>query len=81
MMIEGRTEREVARSFGIHDCTVKKMYSNAAPPGYRRAKAAVRPSLPRSRISSTPSWRRTRPSTPSNATPSYAWSNGCVRRL
>ena len=45
VMVEGRSEREVARFFGIHRQTVKKMCAYAAPPGYRRPKAAVSPKL------------------------------------
>jgi transposase len=45
VMVEGKSEREVARLFGIHRATVKKMLSYAAPPGYRRAKVAVSPKL------------------------------------
>ncbi len=35
-MVESKSEREVARYFGIHRNTVKKMCQYAAPPGYRR---------------------------------------------
>ncbi len=44
-MIEGRSEREVARYFGIHRNTVKKMCQYAAPPGYRRKSEPVSPKL------------------------------------
>lgn len=36
VMIEGRSEREVARLFGIHRTTVRKMLRFSAPPGSRR---------------------------------------------
>jgi len=41
VMVEGRSEREVARYFGIHRETVKKMCQYAAPPGYRRKSEPV----------------------------------------
>jgi len=40
-MVDGRSEREVARYFGIHRQTVKKMCQYAAPPGYRRKSELV----------------------------------------
>ena len=45
VMVEGRSEREVARYFGIHRQTVKKMCQYATPPGYRRKSAPVSPKL------------------------------------
>lgn len=45
VMVEGKSEREVARFYGIHRQSVKKMCAYAAPPGYRRPKAAVSPKL------------------------------------
>lgn len=45
VMVEGRSEREVARHFGIHRKTVKKMCQFAVPPGYRRKSAPVSPKL------------------------------------
>ncbi len=45
VMVEGKSEREVARLFGLHRGTVRKMVSYAVPPGYRRAKATVSPTL------------------------------------
>ncbi len=45
VMVEGKSEREVARFFGVHRQTVKKMCAYSAPPGYRRPKAAVSPKL------------------------------------
>ena len=44
-MVENKSEREVARYFGIHRQTVKKMCQFAAPPGYRRTPSAVSPTL------------------------------------
>ena len=41
VMVEGRSEREVARYFGIHRKTVRKMCQYAAPPGYRRKSESV----------------------------------------
>ena len=45
VMAENKSEREVARYFGIHRKTVRKMCQFAAPPGYRRAPSAVSPKL------------------------------------
>jgi len=44
-MVEGRSEREVARYFGIHRKTVKKMCQYSVPPGYRRKREPVSPKL------------------------------------
>jgi hypothetical protein len=45
VMVEGRSEREVARYFGIHRKTVKKMCQYAEPPGYRCKNEPVSPKL------------------------------------
>ena len=45
VMVENKSERAVARYFGIHRNTVRKMCQFAAPPGYRRAPASVSPTL------------------------------------
>jgi len=45
VMVEGKSEREVARYFGVHRQTVKKMCQYAIPPGYRRKSAPVSPKL------------------------------------
>jgi len=42
---DGLSQREAARRFGIDRGTVAKMVGHAAPPGYRRAGARVRPRL------------------------------------
>jgi transposase len=34
--VEGLSQREAARRFGIHRNTVRKMLAFAVPPGYRR---------------------------------------------
>ena len=44
-MVEGKSEREAARYFGVHRQTVKKMCQYAMPPGYRRKSAPVSPKL------------------------------------
>ncbi|WP_244073750.1 hypothetical protein [Nitrosomonas sp. PY1] len=41
VMVEGRSEREVARYFGIHRKTVKKMCQYSVPPGYQRKKEPI----------------------------------------
>src|SRR3954468_3365826 len=43
--VEGLSQREAARRFGIHRNTVRKMLSFAVPPGYRRTKPPLRPKL------------------------------------
>ena len=45
VMVEGKSERAVACFFGIHRKTVKKMCAYAAPPGYRRPRSPVSPTL------------------------------------
>lgn len=45
VIVEGKREREVARFYGIHRQSVKKMGAYAVPPGYRRPKSAVSPKL------------------------------------
>ena len=57
--IDGMSQREAARVFGIDRKTVEKMLRFSVPPGYRRSiRRGVR-SWIRSRASSTGSWRRT----------------------
>jgi transposase len=43
--VEGLSQREAARRFGIHRNTVRKMLAFAVPPGYRRATPPPRPKL------------------------------------
>jgi transposase len=43
--VEGLSQREAARRFGIHRNTVRKMLAFSVPPGYRRTKPPVRPKL------------------------------------
>src|SRR3954451_8262625 len=43
--VEGLSQREAARRFGIHRTTVRKMLSFSVPPGYRRTKPPARPKL------------------------------------
>ncbi len=43
--IEGLSQREAARRFGIDRNTVRKMLAFAVPPGYRRAQPPPRPKL------------------------------------
>ena len=43
--VEGLSQREAARRFGIDPKTVAKMLRHAVPPGYRRSKPAARPKL------------------------------------
>src|ERR671932_1619839 len=43
--VEGLSQREAARRFGIHRNTVRKMLAFSVPPGYRRTKPPPRPKL------------------------------------
>ena len=45
VMIEGLSQREAARRFGIDPRTVKKMLRYSVPPGYVRIRPPVRPKL------------------------------------
>ena len=43
--VEGRSQRKVAREFGLARKTVRKMLDYPAPPGYQRQKPVRRPKL------------------------------------
>ena len=43
--VDGMSQREAARVFGIDPKTVAKMLRFSVPPGYRRSKPPVRPKL------------------------------------
>src|SRR3954465_12884574 len=43
--VEGLSQRETARRFGIDPKTVRKMLAFSVPPGYRRSKPPTRPKL------------------------------------
>jgi transposase InsO family protein len=45
VMIDGLSQREAARCFGIDPRTVRKMLSYSVPPGYIRTRPPVRPKL------------------------------------
>jgi transposase len=45
VLVEGRSQREVAREFGIARKTIQKMLRYSAPPGYQRQQAVKRPKL------------------------------------
>lgn len=45
VMVEGKSEHEVARFFGVHRKTVKKMCQYAVPPGYWRKSEPISPKL------------------------------------
>ena len=45
VLVEGMSEREAAREFGLARETVRKMLRYAVPPGYRRQQPARRPKL------------------------------------
>ncbi|SDW69862.1 hypothetical protein SAMN05216333_11116 [Nitrosomonas oligotropha] len=45
VMVEGRSEREVVRYFGIHCKTVNKMCQYAIPQGYRCKSEPISPKL------------------------------------
>jgi hypothetical protein len=45
VLVEGRSEREVAREFGLAREAVRKMLRYSIPPGYRRKESVRRPKL------------------------------------
>src|SRR3954452_6622388 len=45
VQIEGISQREAARRYGIDPRTVAKMLAFSVPPGYRRSRPPVRPKL------------------------------------
>jgi hypothetical protein len=45
VLVEGRSQRSVAREFGLAHVTVRKMVSYSMPPGYRRREPPKRPKL------------------------------------
>ena len=45
VLVEGRSQRSVAREFGLARVTVRKMLGYSIPPGYRRREPAKRPKL------------------------------------
>ena len=45
VLVEGKSERETARIFGLARETVRKILRYAAPPGYRRQQPVRRPKL------------------------------------
>ena len=45
VLVEGRSQRAVAREFGLSRVTVQKMLRYAVPPGYQRQQPIKRPKL------------------------------------
>jgi transposase len=45
VLVEGKSQRSVAREFGLARVTVRKMLGYSIPPGYRRKEPAKRPKL------------------------------------
>src|SRR5271170_5094175 len=45
VLVEGRSQREIAREFGISRKTIQKMLRYAVPPGYQRQQPVKRPKL------------------------------------
>ena len=74
--VEGRSQREVAREFGLARKTVRKMLAYPAPPGYQRHKPVRRPKLDRGKVPSTPFWKKTRVGQEGNGTARSVSSSG-----
>jgi len=45
VLVQGLSQREAARRFGIDRGTVRKMLAHSVPPGYRRGEERQRPKL------------------------------------
>jgi transposase len=45
VIVEGNSQREASRVFGISRTTVYKMCTYSAPPGYQRTKPSAKPKL------------------------------------
>lgn len=45
VLVDGKSQRQVAQEFGVNRKTVKKMLLNPLPPGYRRERSVTRPKL------------------------------------
>jgi transposase len=45
VVVEGLSQREAARQFGIHRDTVRKMLAFSLPPGYQRKEPAAKPKI------------------------------------
>jgi len=58
VMVEGLSQREAARQFGIDPRTVKKILSFSVPPGYERSKPPVRSKFDPFTGTSTEFWER-----------------------
>ena len=58
VQIEGVSQREAARRFGIDPRTVAKMLAFSVPPGYRRSRPPARPKLDPFTGIIDGSWRR-----------------------
>ena len=43
--VEGMSQREAARQFGLHRTTIKKILGFSIPPGYRRTQSIKSPKL------------------------------------
>ena len=66
--VEGLSQREAARRFGLHRNTVRKMLAFSVPPGYRRTKPPARPKLDLFTPVIDAFWRRTVRRRPSSVT-------------
>ena len=76
VMVDGMSMREAARTFGLHQDTVRKMLAHSVPPGYRRQTPPGRPKLSPTPASSTGSWRTTSGGPGSSDTQQSASSSG-----
>ena len=75
-LIEGKSQRTVARDFGLARKTVRKMLAYSVPPGYQRQVPVRRPKLGPWLGVIDAILRMTRPSLPSSVIPPSASLSG-----
>ena len=76
--VEGISQREAARRFGIDPRTVAKMLAFSVPPGYRRSRPPARPKLDPFVGIIDRILEEDKGSRPSSSTPRSGSSSGCA---